>query len=197
MFTIGVPEYKKKRSGVAEASPLSSCGCFLGIFKTGSIIGVIKEQVSLFPKAIPHFRAKAFVNNAPHCALHRRTQRLSLFFQHFYHKPILSLDDFCPLFRPRFDSRALIGSQTVLPLVVMDGTDHPVKRTCFRTGMVAMASIKPVVSGFLQLHWVHKYLSGKDRPRSVSIYPNPPEKSKVSRFKVSIPSRRCPILTTP
>ena len=94
MFTIGVPEYKKKRSGVAEASPLSSCGCFLGIFKTGSIIGVIKEQVSLFPKAIPHFSAEAFMNDAPHCALHRRTQRLSLLFQHFYCKSILSLNDF-------------------------------------------------------------------------------------------------------
>ena len=84
MFTIGASEYKKKRSGVAEASPLSSCGCFLSIFKTGSIIGAIENQMPLFPKAIPHFRAKAFVNNAPHCALHRRTQRLSLFFQHLH-----------------------------------------------------------------------------------------------------------------
>ena len=66
MFTIGVPEYKKKRSGVAEASPLSSCGCFLSIFKTGSIIGVIEEQMPLFPEAIPHFRAEAFINDAPH-----------------------------------------------------------------------------------------------------------------------------------
>ena len=93
MFTIESPEYKKKRSGVAEASPLSSCGCFLSIFKTGSIIGVIEEKVSLFPKAIPHFGAKAFVDDTPHCAFHRCTQRLSLFFQYLYHKPILSLDD--------------------------------------------------------------------------------------------------------
>ena len=92
-----------------------------------AVIGVIEEQMSIFPKAIPHFGAKAFVNDAPHCALHRRTQRLSLFFQHFYHKPILSLDDFCPLFRPRVDLRALVGSQPVLPLVVMDGTDYPRK----------------------------------------------------------------------
>ena len=127
MFTIGAPECKKKRSGVAEASPLLACGCFLSIFKTGSIIGVIEEKVSLFPKAIPHFGAKAFVNDAPHCTLYRRTQRVSLFFQHFYHKPILSLDDFCPLFRPRVDLRALVGSQPVLPFVVLDGTDYPRK----------------------------------------------------------------------
>ena len=95
MFTIEMPKYKKKRSGVAEASRISSCGRFLCIFKTGSIIGVIENQMPFFPKAIPHFGAKAFVNNAPHCTLYRRTQRLSLFFQHFYHKPILSLDDVC------------------------------------------------------------------------------------------------------
>ena len=94
MFTIGASEYKKKRSGVAEASPLSSCGCFLSIFKTGSIIGEVKKQVPFFQKSIPHFGAKAFVNDAPHCALHRRTQRLSLLFQHFYCKSILSLNDF-------------------------------------------------------------------------------------------------------
>ena len=94
MFTIGVPEYKKKRSGVAEASRISSCGRFLCIFKTGSIIGVIENQMPFFPKAIPHFGAKTFMNDAPHCALHRRTQRLSLLFQHFYCKSILSLNDF-------------------------------------------------------------------------------------------------------
>ena len=97
MFTIGAPEYKKKRSGVAEASPLLACGCFLSIFKTGSIIGVIEEKVFLFPKAIPHFGAKAFVNDAPHCALYRRPQRLALFFPHFHHQAILSLNDLRPV----------------------------------------------------------------------------------------------------
>ena len=84
MFTIEMPKYKKKRSGVAEASRLSWCSCFLCIFKTSSIVGVIEEQMPLFPKAIPHFRAETFMNDAPHCALHRRMQRLSLFFQHLH-----------------------------------------------------------------------------------------------------------------
>ena len=127
MFTIGAPEYKKKRSGVAEASPLLACGCFLSIFKPGSIIGVIEEKVSLFPKAIPHFGAKAFVDDTPHCAFHRCTQRLSLFFQHLHQQPILSLNDLCPMLRPCFDPCTLVGSQPVLPLVVMDGTDYPRK----------------------------------------------------------------------
>ena len=103
MFTIEMPKYKKKRSGVAEASRISSsgisvtisfcCSCPVRIFKTGSIIGMVKEKVSLFPKAIPHFGAKAFMNDAPHCTIHRRMQRLSLLFQYLYHNPILSLDD--------------------------------------------------------------------------------------------------------
>ena len=84
MSTIEIPKYNSRRSGVAKASCISSCGCFLRIFKTGSIIGVVKKQVSIFPKAIPHFGAKAFMNDAPHCALHQRTQRLSLLFQHLH-----------------------------------------------------------------------------------------------------------------
>ena len=37
MFTIGAPEYKKKRSGVAEASCISSCGCFLRLWRAGTV----------------------------------------------------------------------------------------------------------------------------------------------------------------
>ena len=63
-------------------------------------------------------------------------------------------------------------------------------------GIAATASIK-LVPLSCQILWAHRYVLGKERPRSVSIYPVPWEKSSISPFSTRVPCRECPMLITP